>query len=81
MAKGKSGKRNKGKKGARRDRISDSDESMGLNEALCTIKQDGIKIEAICSLGEVQACIAQLREALALPTAEPGAAAVAAGSE
>ncbi|MEJ2178300.1 MAG: hypothetical protein P8Y12_10215 [Gammaproteobacteria bacterium] len=70
MAKKKSAKRKKVSKSAKRVKKSDNDESLGLNEAICSMKQGGIKIEAICSLNEVSACVGQLREALAAPIEE-----------
>lgn len=72
MAKKKSAKRNKGSKSAKRLKKSDNDELLGLNEAVCSVKQGGVKIEAICRLKEVSACVGQLREAVAEPVEETG---------
>lgn len=78
MAKGKSAKRNKSRKGGNRARKSENEGNLGLNDAICSIKKDGIKIEAICSLEEVSACVAQLKAALDAPVEETGTAAEAA---
>ena len=80
MAKGKSAKRNKSKKGGDRAGKSGNKDNLGLNDAICSIKKDGIKIEAICSLEEVSACVAQLKGALAAPVEETGTAPEAANS-
>ena len=44
-----------------------------MNQAKCSAKEGGIKLEAICDLSEVSACVRQLREALAMPTEEKSA--------
>ncbi len=75
MAKKKSTQKKKAGKGSKRVKKSDNDELLGLNEAICSMKQGGVKIEAICSLGEVSACVSQLREALTAAVEETGTAA------
>ena len=73
MAKKKPTKRKRARKGSKLGKETDNGEMRRMNQAKCSAKEGGIKLEAICDLGEVSACVRQLREALVMPTEEKSA--------
>lgn len=73
MAKNKPTKGKRARKGSKRAKETDNVEMRQLNQARCSAKEGGIKLEAICNLSEVSACVRQLREALAMPAKEESA--------
>lgn len=60
-------------KGSKHAREENNGKKLRLNEARCSAKEGGIKIEAICNLGDVHACVRQLRDALVMPVEEESA--------
>ena len=73
MAKKKPTKRKRASKGSKRAKKIDNEEMRQLNQARCSAKEGGIKLEAVCNLSDVSACVRQLREALAVPAEEESA--------
>jgi len=73
MAKKKPTKRKGARKESKLAQETDNEEMRQISQARCSAKKSGIKIEAICSLSDVSACVRQLREALVTPAEEESA--------